>query len=400
MHALCGLVLLPLVAILFSADRRAIRPRIVLASLALQLAIGGIVLFLPPGRAALAAVANGVAFVLRQSAPGISFVFGHLGEHPADGFVFAIRVLPQIIYIAAIIELLYYLRVIPFVAGAIGRALTVLLGVSPITAFAAVLTTLLGQSELPIGIRPAIRRLTRAELFATMSSGAASIAGSIIAGYASLGIDLASLLAASVMAIPGGLLFANILLPERERGDPAPLRPDGEENRLGGMLEAISVGVGRGVHVAVMVGAMLIAFISLIALVDAALAGLAPGLSLEHIFGLFFAPVAWAIGVPAASTATVGRLIGEKLVFNEFVGYVDLARLVKAGVLTDRRTTAIATFALCGFANFSSAAILLAAFGSVAETRRAEIAALAMRAVLAGTLSNLMSADIAAIFLA
>ncbi len=404
-QALCGMLLLLAVGFLCSTDRRAIRPRIIFSALALQVAIGGLALFVPAGRAAIAALAHGVDVVLAQSAPGISFVFGNLGKNPDDGFVFAIRVLPQIIYIAAIIEVLFYLRIIPVIATAIGRAITFLLGVSPITAFAAVLTTLLGQSELPIGIRPAVRRLTRAELFATMSSGAASIAGSIIAGYASLGIDLPSLLAASFMAIPGGLLFANILVPARERGDPDPLRPDGEGATQAGILEAVSVGVGRGVHVAVMVGAMLIAFISLITLIDAALGALGRavslhGLSLEHLFALFFAPVAWAIGVPSASTATVGRLIGEKLVFNEFVGYVDLAHLVKTGALADKRAATIATFALCGFANFSSAAILLAAFGSVAEQRRSEVASLAMRAVLAGTLSNLMSADIAAIFLA
>lgn len=404
-RGLLGVLVLLAAAVACSGAPRAIRPRIVAGGLLLQAAIGGLALFVPAGRAVFAALAHGTGVVLAQSAPGIAFLFGRLGERPDDGFVFAVRVLPQIVYISALIEILYHWGIVPRVADIVGRAVAALMGVARISGFAAVLTTLLGQSELPIGIRPAVPRLTRSELFAAMSSGAASVAGSVLAGYASLGIDLRQLLAASFMAVPGGLLFAHILHPERERGDSAPLRPEEDAARLANVFEAVSAGVARGVRVAVMVGATLVAFIGLLALADVLL-GAASGalgarpLTLEHLFGLAFAPVAWLIGVPAAEAATVGRLIGEKLVFNEFVGYVDLARTVRAGGLADARARAIATFALCGFANFSSAAILLAAFGSVAPARRSEIARLVLRAVLAGTLSNLLSADLAGLFLA
>lgn len=402
-HGLVGAAVLLLVAYACSADRRAIRPRVIATALALQVAIGAMVLFVPPGRALLGACARGVALLLGYGQQGANFVFGGLGR--TAGFTIALDVLPQIVFIAAIIELLFFLGILRRFADAIGAALSALLGLSRVVTFTAVITVFLGQSEIAIAIRPAVGRLTRAELFTAMSSGLASIAGSVLAGYAGLGIPLTDLLAASFMAIPGGLLFANMLLPEREHPDPAPLRPDDEAASIANVFEAVATGAARGLRIAVLVGATLLAFTGLIALGDGILGGLGDlvglhALSFERVFGFLFAPVALLIGVGADQAVVVGQLIGEKLVFNEFLAYVRLVALRHAGTLAGARATGIATFALCGFANFSSVAIVLASFGAVDPRRRPEIARLALRAVLAGTLSNLMSASIAGLFIA
>ncbi len=409
-RGLAGIVVLIAIAVLCSADRARIRPRTVLAALLLQVATGALILFVPVGRRVLHAVSLVVEDVLDYGYDGIGFLFGGLvgprmtALFPDGGFVFALRVLPEIIYISALIAVLYHLGVMQLLARLLGGAVRALLGTSSIESFSAVTTIFLGQSEMPIAIRPFVPLLTRAELFAVMSSGTASVAGSVLAGYAGLGVSIEYLLAASFMAIPGGLLFAKLLLPSAEPSRITTLALDFEQQRPANLFEAIAIGTGNGVRVAVAVGSMLVAFIGLIACLNGLIGWLgqlagAPGLSLQAILGRLFAPLAWLIGVPWQASRLIGGIIGQKIVFNEFVAYVALSPLIHAHAL-DPHSLAIASFALCGFANLSSIGILLAGFGAVAPDRRAEVSRLGLRAVLAGTLSNLTSAAIAGIFIA
>ncbi|MBB2201160.1 NupC/NupG family nucleoside CNT transporter [Gluconacetobacter tumulisoli] len=408
LRGLLGIAVLIGLAVAVSTDRRGIRVRVVAAAVAMQVALGGLVLFVPAGRQVLHAVSTVVNTVLGYGMQGTAFLFGGLVDDrmntlfPGNGFVFALRILPQIVYISALIAILYYYRVMQRLAAVLGGVVRRALGTSTMESFSAVTTIFLGQSEMPVALRPYVPLLTRAELFAVMSSGTASVAGSVLAGYAGLGVPMDYLLAASVMAIPGGLLFAKIIMPTREETRITHLDlAFGHEHPVN-VFEAIAVGSASGVAVAVAVGSMLIAFIGLIALANGMIHGLGDwlglaGLSLERIFGVLFAPLAWLIGVPWRECGVVGAIMGQKLVFNEFVAYLSLSPHFHQATL-DARTLAIASFALCGFSNLSSVGILIAGFGSVAPERRAEIASMGLRAVLAGSLSNFMSATIAGMF--
>ncbi len=409
-RGLPGMLLLLALGVLFSTDRRRISPRTVLAALACQLLLGALILFVPPGRAALRLASGAVGTVLGYGDAGIAFLFGGLvgprmvTVFPDGGFVFALRVLPQIVYVSALIAVLYHWGVMQALARLVGGAVRRLLGTTRIESFGAVTTIVLGQSEMPVALRPYVPLLTRAELFALMSSGTASVAGSVLAGYAALGIRIDYLLAASVMAIPGGLLFAKLLLPTTEPPRVRMLDLAFDGTRPASVFEAIAAGTGNGVRVAVAVGAMLVAFIGLIACLNGLVCLLGgwiglPGLSLQRMLGVVFAPLAWAIGVPWAEALPIGGIIGQKLVFNEFVAYLQLSPLIRAGAFSGH-AIAIVSFALCGFANLSSIGILLAGYGAVAPERRSEVASMGLRAVLAGTLSNLMSATIAGMFIA
>ncbi len=409
LHGLAGITALIAIGLLFSTDRRRISGRTVLCALSLQFAIGVLILFVPPGRGALHAASRVVEDVLDYGYDGIGFLFGGLvGPHmaalfPDGGFVFALRVLPEIVYISALITVLYYFGVMQSLARLLGGGVRWLLGTSTVESFSAVTTIFLGQSEMPIALRPFVPLLTRAELFTVMSSGTASVAGSVLAGYAGLGVSIDYLLAASFMAIPGGLLFAKLLLPTSEPTRVTTLRLGFDERRPANVFEAIAIGTNNGVRVAIAVGSMLVAFIGLIACLNGLVGWFghlfgARALSLQQLLGWLFAPLAWLIGVPWHNAILVGGILGQKIVFNEFVAYVALSPLIRARAL-DAHTLAIASFALCGFANLSSIGILLASFGAVAPDRRSEISRLGLRAVLAGTLSNLMSATIAGIFI-
>jgi CNT family concentrative nucleoside transporter len=408
-HAGASLALLLAVAILFSTNRRAIRPRVVIAALALQVTIGAIVLFVPPGRQALDGAATLVQTVLGYGDRGVLFLFGGLVEprmfelFGGSGFILALRVLPQILYVSALIAILYHLKVMQTLARILGAGLQRVLGTSPIETFSAVITIVIGQSEIAVALRPFLALLTGAELFAVMSSGAASTAGSILAGYAALGVPMEYLLAAGVMAIPGGLLYAKILMPTTEPTRVTTMRVEFAETRAVNLIEAAADGTQKGLVIAVSVGAMLIAFTGLIALLNG-IAGWGgglvgyPALSIEGVLGLVFAPLAWLMGVPWGEAGLVGGAIGQKIAFNEFLAYAQLSPVLKAGAL-DARTTAIVCFALCGFANLASIAIQLASLASLVPERRSEIARYGMRAILAGTLSNLTSATIAGLFI-
>ncbi|MFP2239320.1 NupC/NupG family nucleoside CNT transporter [Pseudescherichia vulneris] len=418
---LIGMVVLIAIAVLLSSNRRAINLRTVLGAWMIQVAIGALILYVPAGRKVLLAMSEGVANVIAYGNEGIGFLFGGLVSDKmfelfgGGGFIFALRVLPVIVFFSSLIAVLYYLGIMQFVIRILGGGLRALLKTSRTESLSATANIFVGQTEAPLVVRPYIATMTRSELFAVMCGGLASVAGSVLAGYAQMGVPLEYLIAASFMAAPGGLLFAKIMLPETEIPNDSPeleaQMPDAD--RPSNVLDAAASGAASGMQLALNVGAMLLAFVALIALLNGILSGIGgwfdyPQLSMQLILGWVFSPLAWVIGVPWSEATVAGSFIGQKLIINEFVAYMNFGEYLKddavvaaAGlqVISDH-TKAIISFALCGFANLSSIAILIGGLGSLAPSRRQDIAQLGLKAVAAGTLSNLMSATIAGVFLA
>ena len=416
-----GMAVLILIAVLISSNRRAINLRTVAGAFLIQVVIGAFVLYVPAGRDVLGAMSSGVANVIAYGNQGISFIFGGLVSDKmfevfgGGGFVFALRVLPVIVFFSSLIVVLYYLGIMQIVIRLLGGGLQKVLGTSRTESLSATANIFVGQTEAPLVVRPYISTMTQSELFAVMCGGLASVAGSVLAGYAQMGVPLEYLIAASFMAAPGGLLFAKLIVPETEKThdktDAAELIA--EEDRPANVIDAAASGAASGMQLALNVGAMLLAFIALIALINGMLGGIGgwfdyPQLSLELILGWVFSPIAYLIGVPWNEAQIAGSFIGQKIIVNEFVAFMNFGEYLKADaevaaaglqVLSDH-TKAIISFALCGFANLSSVAILLGGLGSMAPTRRHDIARFGLKAVAAGTLSNLMSATIAGFFLA
>ena len=396
--SLGGILLLLLFAWLLSSDRRAIRPRTVLAAFAIQLGMAVVIMYLPAGRRALDAAVRGVGHVIGYANAGIEFVFGNrIGD--SLGFTIAFNVLPIIVFFAAIMSVLYYLGIMQWIVAVLGGALRKLFGTTQPESMSAVSNIFVGHTEAPLVVRPYLARMSESELFAVMTGGCATIAGTVMAAYAQMGVDLGYLITASFMAAPGGLLVAKIMVPET--GSPAPFDPAdlGGETRPVNLFEALGNGAATGLTLALNVGAMLLAFVATIALVNGVLGMLGewagyPGLSLQLMLGWLFAPVAFMIGVPWEEAVQAGTLIGEKFVINEFYAYV---HFVEMQAEFGERTRAIITFALCGFANLTSIAILLGGLGSIVPSRRSDIARLGLRAVIGGTLVNLVNATIAGI---
>ncbi len=419
--SLVGMAALIFIAVLFSSDRRAIKLRTVVGAFIIQVLIGALVLYVPVGRKILLAMSDGVASVIGYGQKGMDFIFGGLVSDKmfevfgGGGFVFALRVLPVIVFFSSLIAVLYYLGIMQLVIKILGGGLQKLLGTSRTESLSATANIFVGQTEAPLVVRPYISGMTNSELFAVMCGGLASVAGSVLAGYAQMGVPLEYLIAASFMAAPGGLLFAKLMVPETEHFDDRTEAMAGmaEEERPANIIDAAASGASSGMQLALNVGAMLLAFIALIALINGILSGVGgwfdyPQLSLELILGWVFSPIAFLIGVPWSEAMTAGSFIGQKIVVNEFVAFMNFgeymkpdAQVIAAGLqpLSDH-TKAIISFALCGFANLSSVAILLGGLGGMAPNRRKDVARLGMKAVMAGTLSNLMSATIAGFFLA
>lgn len=418
---LIGMVVLLLIAVLLSSNRKAINLRTVIGAWLIQIGIGALILYVPVGRKVLLAMSEGVANVIAYGNAGISFLFGGLVSDKmfevfgGGGFIFALRVLPIIVFFSSLIAVLYYLGIMQLVIRVLGGGLRKVLKTSRTESLSATANIFVGQTEAPLVVRPYIATMTRSELFAVMCGGLASVAGSVLAGYAQMGVPLEYLIAASFMAAPGGLLFAKILLPETETPNDTPELESmkNDPDRPANVLDAAASGAASGMQLALNVGAMLLAFVALIALLNGMLSGIGgwfnyPQLSLELMLGWVFSPVAWLIGVPWSEATVAGSFIGQKLIINEFVAYLnfgaylkDDAEVAAAGLqVLSGHTKAIISFALCGFANLSSIAILIGGLGSMAPNRRHEVAQLGMKAVAAGTLSNLMSATIAGLFLA
>ena len=400
-----GIVVLLVIAVLFSNNRKAINLRTVLGALAIQIGFAALILYVPFGRDALQATANGVSNVIAYGNEGINFVFGGLANPSNVGFIFAVKVLPIIVFFSGLISVLYYLGIMQVVIKVIGGALQAALGTSKAESMSAAANIFVGQTEAPLVVRPYIKNMTQSELFAIMAGGTASIAGSVMAGYAGMGVPLTYLIAASFMAAPAGLLFAKILFPQTEQfTDKQPETDDSEKPT--NVLEAMAGGASAGMQLALNVGAMLIAFVGLIALINGILGGVGGwfgygDLTLQSIFGWIFKPLAYLIGVSWDESAIAGQMIGMKLAVNEFVGYLEFAKYLQpdTAVVLSEKTKAIITFALCGFANFSSIAILIGGIGGMAPNRRGDVARLGLKAVVAGTLANLMSATIAGLFI-
>lgn len=400
---LAGIALILLIALAFSSNRKAIRPRIVGAAFALQAAIAVFVLYVDAGKAVILAMSHGVSNLLGYAQAGIDFLFGNLAKPELGGYSFAIAALPVIIFFASLVSILYYLGVMQLVVKWIGGGIQKITGISKVESLGAAANIFVGQSEAPLVIRPYLAAMTPAQIFTIMTVGMAGVAGTILAAYASmLGPQLLPyLLAASFMSAPGGILMAKIMEPD----DPADAGKEpvveGEirfgDEQPANIIMAAAEGAQTGVRLAVAVGAMVLAFVALVALANGLLAGVGawigyPDLSFQKIVGAVFAPVMYMLNVPSSDVLTAGGLFGTKLVLNEFVAFTQLGPL-KATLAP--ATVAIVTFALCGFANFSSIAIQLAVTGSLAPNQRAVIARLGLKALLAGSLANLMSAALA-----
>ncbi|MBO9492260.1 NupC/NupG family nucleoside CNT transporter [Endozoicomonas sp. G2_1] len=408
LRSLGGIAALLVIAILLSDKRKAINWRTVGLAFALQLSLGAFVLYVPFGKDVLASISGGVQSVIDSAKDGINFLFGGLGTDAmfenGVGFVFAIRVLPVIIFFSSLIAVLYHLNIMQWVVKVLGGGLQKLLKTSKPESLSATANIFVGQTEAPLIVKPFIAHMTRSELFAIMVGGLASVAGSVLAGYAGLGVELKYLIAASFMAAPGGLLMAKLLYPETEtpKTDAELASAEMEQTKSANVIDAAASGAASGLKLAANVGAMLLAFIALIALLNSLVGGVASIFGYDHVtiqwlLGYLFAPVAFLIGIPADEMLQAGSFIGQKIVVNEFYAYVNFVEIkdsLSAG------SQAIITFALCGFANLSSIAILLGGIGSMAPSRRTDIAQLGMRAVLAATLANLMSAAIAGLFIA
>ncbi|WP_019209183.1 NupC/NupG family nucleoside CNT transporter [Yersinia massiliensis] len=411
LRSLLGIGILLLIAFIFSNNRKKISIRTVGTALLLQIILGAIMLYVPAGKWLINSIAGGVNKVISYSDAGSSFIFGGLVGPKMDllfdgaGFVFAFHVLPAIIFITSLISILYYIGVMGWLIDILGYVFQKMMRVSKVEAFAAVTTIFLGQNELPAVLKPFINKMNQNELFTVICSGMASIAGSMLVGYAGLGVPIEYLLAASLMAIPGGILFARMLSPATEESQVEFSQMSFSDKRPASIIEAAASGAMLGLKIAVGVATVVMAFVALIALINGIIGGLSglfgwPNVSLESLLGYIFSPLAYIMGVSWDNSALAGGLIGQKLAINEFVAYVNFSPYLKdaAGAL-DPKTIAVISFALCGFANFGSIAVVVGAFSAVAPERASDIARLGLRALLAATLSNLMSATIAGLFI-
>ncbi|EOW9173653.1 NupC/NupG family nucleoside CNT transporter [Vibrio cholerae] len=397
LFGIIGVTVLILCAYLLSESRSAINWKTISRALLLQIGFAALVLYFPLGQTALSSLSNGVSGLLGFADVGIRFLFGDLAD---TGFIFAVRVLPIIIFFSALISALYYLGVMQKVIALIGGGIQRFLGTSKAESLVATGNIFLSQGESPLLVRPFLANMTRSELFAVMAGGMASVAGSVLGGYAGLGVELKYLIAASFMAAPGSLMMAKIIVPERGVPiDQSQVELDKAQDS--NLIDALASGAMNGMKIAVAVGTMLIAFVSVIAMVNTGLENLGDmvgfsGITLQAMFGYLFAPLAWVIGIPSHEVLAAGSYIGQKVVMNEFVAFIDF---VEHKALLSEHSQVIITFALCGFANIGSIAIQLGSIGVIAPERRSEVANLGIKAVIAGTLANLMSACLAGIFI-
>jgi CNT family concentrative nucleoside transporter len=394
------MVVLLAIAYLLSSNRKAINRRTVLTALALQTGIAGLIMYVPQGSEALDVVVRGVQHVIDYGNDGIDFVFG-VETRNTLGWTIALNVLPVIVFFSALMSLLYYFGIMQWIIAVVGGWLHRLLKTSHTESMSAVSNIFIGHTEAPLVVRPYLAGMSESELFAVMTGGMATIAGAVMAAYATMGVDLKYLITASFMAAPGGLLMAKMLLPETVHRD-VKFNPDetGGVEKPVNVVDAIGSGAATGLTLALNVGAMLLAFVAMIALLNGILGGIGgwfgiEDLTLQRLLGLIFAPIAFVIGVPWDEALQAGSLIGQKIAVTEFYAYINFVEVKET--LTPH-TQVIVTFALCGFANFASIAILLGGLGSIVPDRRKDVARLGVKALIGGTLSNLMSAALAGLF--
>lgn len=416
---LFGLAVLIGITWLFSNNRRAVDWKLVATGISLQIAFAALVLLVPGGRQVFDWLGQGFVKILSFVNEGSNFIFGSLMNTETYGFIFAFQVLPTIIFFSALMGVLYHLNVMQAVVKAMAWAITKVMRVSGAETTSVCASVFIGQTEAPLTVRPYIAKMTQSELITMMIGGMAHIAGGVLAAYVGMlgGGDPASqafyakhLLAASIMAAPATLVVAKLLVPETGTPLTRGTVKMEVEKTSSNIIDAAAAGAGDGLKLALNIGAMLLAFIALIALINAPLTwlgevtGLAQAIgkptSLATIFGYALAPIAWVIGTPWADATTVGSLIGQKVVINEFVAYMDLSEIIKgnvAGVTLSDEGRLIATYALCGFANFSSIAIQIGGIGGLAPERRHDLAKFGLRAVLGGSIATFMTATIAGV---
>jgi CNT family concentrative nucleoside transporter len=417
MFGVAGIAAILAIAWLLSANRKAIRLRVVGAAFALQAGIAWLAIYTPWGVRAIEGMSFGVANLLGYAGKGTEFLFGPNETNPLAN-TFAIAALPVIIFFASLIAILYHLGIMQRVVRWVGGAIGWVTGISRVESLGSAANIFVGQSESPLTIRPYLAALTPAQLFTVMTVGMAGVAGTILAAYASLlGSEyLPYLLAAAFMSAPGGILMAKMIMPDDIAGpEELPLKGGASEEdqvdvaetfepgeRPANIIMAAAQGAQTGVKLAVAVGAMVLAFVALVALANGLLGGVGgwfgqPDLSFQMLVGYIFQPIMFLVGVPWSEAGTVGGLFGTKMVLNEFVAFIDLGAMDPAAL--SPRSRAIATFALCGFANFSSIAIQMAVTGGLAPNQRPMIAKLGIRALIAGSLANLMSAALAGLMI-
>ncbi|MDU9774788.1 NupC/NupG family nucleoside CNT transporter, partial [Helicobacter pylori] len=408
LFSVVGMAVLFLIAWVFSSNKRAINYRTIISAFVIQVALGALALYVPLGREMLQGLASGIQSVIGYGYEGVRFLFGSLapnakGDQGIGGFIFAINVLAIIIFFASLISLLYYLKIMPLVINLIGGALQKCLGTSKAESMSAAANIFVAHTEAPLVIKPYLKSMSDSEIFAVMCVGMASVAGPVLAGYASMGIPLPYLIAASFMSAPGGLLFAKIIYPQNEA---ISSHADVSAEKHVNAIEAIANGASTGLNLALHVGAMLLAFVGMLALINGLLGVVGGFLGMEHlslglILGTLLKPLAFMLGIPWSQAGIAGEIIGIKIALNEFVGYMQFLPYLgdNPPLILSEKTKAIITFALCGFANLSSVAMLIGGLGSLVPKKKDLIIRLALKAVLVGTLSNFMSATIAGLFI-
>ncbi|BDM63254.1 nucleoside permease [Shewanella sp. NFH-SH190041] len=392
-----GMISLMALAVLLSENRKAIRPRTVFGALAFQIGFGAFVMNVPAGQKMLDAVSDGVMKVISYGQQGQIFLFGDLAKYKM-GFIFAINVLCVVVFIASLIAVLYHLGIMQKLIGLIGGLLTRILGVSRAESLSATANIFVGPVEAPTMVRPFIKHMTRSELFAVMTGGLASVAGGTMVGYIQLGVDVKYVLTAAFMTAPAGLLFAKLIWPETEK----PVTDikqvlDEVEDKPANVLDAAANGAAMGLQQVMNVAALLLAFVALVALINGIMGGVGhwfgiDGLSLQMMLGYLLAPVAWLMGVPWHEATTAASFIGEKMVINEFIAYVDF---IKVAPELSQKTQIIISFALCGFANVGALAMVMGGLTALAPERRHDLGIMGMRALIGAALANLMSGTIA-----
>ncbi|WP_299573380.1 NupC/NupG family nucleoside CNT transporter [uncultured Shewanella sp.] len=395
--SLLGMCALIGLAILLSEKRSAIKPRTVIGALAFQIAFGAFVMYLPMGQSMLDGASSAVMHVINYGNEGLAFVFGDLAKFSV-GFIFVINVLFVVVFISALIAVLYYLGIMQLIIGVIGGGLSKLLGTSRAESLSATANIFVGPIEAPSMVRPFVKHMTRSELFAVMTGGLASVAGGTMIGYIQMGVDIKYVLTAAFMTAPAGLLFAKLIWPETEtpRNDIKQVM-DEQEDKPTNVLDAAASGAAMGMQQVLAVSALLIAFVGLIAMVNGLIGGVGGwfghgDITMQAILGYFLAPLAWLMGVPWSEATQAASFIGQKMVINEFVAYIDFLKVAED---LSPKTQIIISFALCGFANLGSLAMVIGGLAALCPERRHDLSEIGMKALIAAALANLMSGTIA-----
>ncbi|ARD24399.1 NupC/NupG family nucleoside CNT transporter [Shewanella japonica] len=395
--SLLGMCALIGLAILLSEKRSAIKPRTVIGALAFQIAFGAFVMYLPMGQSMLGGASSAVMHAINYGNEGLAFVFGDLAKFSV-GFIFVINVLFVVVFISALIAVLYYLGIMQLIIGVIGGGLSKLLGTSRAESLSATANIFVGPIEAPSMVRPFVKHMTRSELFAVMTGGLASVAGGTMIGYIQMGVDIKYVLTAAFMTAPAGLLFAKLMWPETEtpRNDIKQVM-DEQEDKPTNVLDAAASGAAMGMQQVLAVSALLIAFVGLIAMVNGLIGGVGGwfghgDITMQAILGYFLAPLAWLMGVPWSEATQAASFIGQKMVINEFVAYIDFLKVAED---LSPKTQIIISFALCGFANLGSLAMVIGGLAALCPERRHDLSEIGMKALIAAALANLMSGTIA-----